>query len=49
MSLEAKMEMYEGIVEPSLLYESEVWGLNAHERNGLEAVEMYTIECVINL
>ena len=32
VSREAKVGMYEGIVESSLLYGSEVWGLNVHER-----------------
>ena len=37
---EAKVGMYEGIVEPSLLYGSEVWGQNTYERKRIEAVEM---------
>ena len=38
--------MYERIVEPSLLYGSEVWGLNVHERKRIEAVEM---NCLRNI
>ena len=34
------MGMYEGIVEPSLLYGSEVWGLNMNDRKRIEVVEM---------
>ena len=43
---EAKVGMHEGIVEPSLLYGSEVWGLNTHERKRIEAVEM---NCLRNI
>jgi len=39
VSVEAKVGMYEGIVEPSLMYGSEVWSLNVHERKRVEAVE----------
>ena len=37
---EAKVGMYEGIVEPSLLYRSEALGLNMHERKQTKEVEM---------
>merc|ERR1712105_304859 len=40
MSMEAKVGMYEGIVEPTLLYGCEAWTLNVHERRKVEAVEM---------
>ena len=32
--------MYEGIIEPSLLYGCEVWTLKVGERKRMEAVEM---------
>ena len=32
VSREAKVGMHEGIVEPRLLYSSEIWVLNVHER-----------------
>jgi len=31
MSMEAKVGMYEGIVEPTLLYGCEAWTLNVHK------------------
>ena len=37
---EANIGMYEGIIEPSLLYGCEVWTLKVHERKRIEAVEM---------
>ena len=40
ISREAKVGMYEGIIEPSLLYGSEAWTLKLHERKRIEAVEM---------
>ena len=40
LSMKAKVGMYEGIVEPSLLYGSEVWCLNVQNRRRMEAVEM---------
>ena len=40
VSREAKVGMHEGIVESSLLYGSEVWGLNVHERKRTEVVHM---------
>ena len=39
VSMEAKVGMYERIVEPTLLYGSEVWMLNTNERKKVEAVE----------
>ena len=46
LSTEAKVGMYEAIVEPSLLYGSEVWVLNVHERKRVQAVEM---NCMRNI
>ena len=46
MSREAKMGMYEGIIQPSLLYGSEVWVLNKRERKKMQAVEM---SCLRNI
>ena len=43
---EAKVRMYEWIVEPSLLHGSEVCGLNVHERKRTEALEM---KCLRNI
>ena len=40
ISHEAKVGMYEGIIEPSLLYGCEVWTLKVRERKRMEAVEM---------
>ena len=40
VSREAKVGMYEGIIEPSPLYGCEVWTLKVHERKETEAVEM---------
>ena len=40
ISREAKVGMYEGIIEPSLLYGCEVWSLKVRERKRMEAVEM---------
>ena len=46
MSREAKVGMYEGIVEPSLLYGCEAWVMNVRERRKVEAVEM---SCLRNI
>ena len=46
VSREAKVGMYEGIVEPSLLYGCEVWSLKVRDRKRIEAVEM---ECLRNI
>ena len=43
---EAKVGMYEGIIEPSLLYGCEVWMPKVHERKRMEAVEM---NCLTNI
>ena len=43
---EAKVGMYEGIIEPSLLYGWEVWSLKVRERKRMEAVEM---NCLRNI
>ena len=40
MSVQAKVGMYKGIVEPSLLYACETWVMNVHERKKVEVVEM---------
>ena len=40
ISIGAKVGMYEGVVEPTLLYGSETWVLNVGERKRIEAVEM---------
>ena len=46
MSMEAKVGMYEGIVEPTLLYGCEAWTLNVHERRKVEAVEMSCLRSI---
>ena len=46
ISREAKVGMYEGIIEPSLLYGCETWVLNVHDRRRMEAVEM---NCMRNI
>lgn len=46
VSREAKVGMYEGIIEPSLLYGSEVWVLNTQERRRVEAVEMNCLRSI---
>ena len=46
ISREAKVGMYEGIIEPSLLYGCETWVLNVHDRRRMEAVEM---DCLRNI
>ena len=43
------MGLYEGIVESTLLYGSEVWGLNVHERKRIEAVEMNCLRNICGL
>ena len=46
ISREAKVGMYEGIIEPSLLYGCEVWSLKVRERKRMEVVE---INCLRNI
>ena len=46
ISREAKVGMFEGIVEPSLMYGSEVWVLNKSERKKIEAVEMNCLRSI---
>ena len=46
VSREAKVGMYEGIVEPSLLYGCEAWVMNVHERRRVEAVEMNCLRSI---
>ena len=41
--------MYEGIIEPSLLYECEVWTLKVCERKRMEAVEMNSLRNLCGL
>ena len=49
VSREAKVGMYEGIVEPSLLYGCEAWVMNVHERKRVEAVEMNCLRSICGL
>merc|ERR1712002_1299798 len=46
ISREAKVGMYEGIIEPNLLYGCETWALNKKDRKRMEAVEM---NCLRNI
>ena len=41
--------MYEGIIEPSLLYGCEVWSLKVRERKRMEAVEMNCLRNICGL
>ena len=41
--------MYEGIIEPSLLYGCEVWTLKVRERKRMEAVEMNCLRNISDL
>ena len=41
--------MYEGIIEPSLLYGCEGWTLKVHERKRMEAVEMSCLRNICDL
>ena len=45
----AKVGMYEGIIEPSLLYGCEMWSLKVHERKREEAVEMNCLRNICGL
>ena len=49
LSKEAKVGMFEGIVEPSLLYGSETWVMNKSERKKIEAVEMDCLRSICDL
>ena len=49
ISQEAKVGMYEGIIEPSLLYGCEVWTLKVSERKRMEAVEMNCLRNICGL
>ena len=49
ISREAKVGMYEGIVEPSLLYGCETWVLNVRDRRRMEAVEMNCLRNICRL
>merc|ERR1712002_28541 len=46
MSVQAKVGMYKGIVEPSLLYTCETWVTNVPERKKVEAVEMSCLQSI---
>ena len=46
ISREAKVGMYEGIIEPTLLYGCEVWMMKTRDRKRMEAVEM---NCLRNI
>ncbi|MEL7520935.1 MAG: reverse transcriptase family protein, partial [Cyanobacteria bacterium J06553_1] len=46
MSMEAKVGMYEGIIEPTLMYGCEAWVMNVHERRKVEAVEMSCLRSI---
>ena len=46
---EAKVGMYEGIIEPSLLYGCETWVLNVCDRKRMEAVEMNCLRNICGL
>ena len=49
ISQEAKVRMYEGIIEPALLYDCEVWTLKVRERKRMEAVEMNCLRNICGL
>ena len=46
MGLQPKVGMFEGIVEPTVLYGSETWTLNLTEKRRLEAVEMAGLRAI---
>ena len=49
ISQEAKVGVYERIIEPSLLYGCEGWMLKVHERKRMEAVEMNCLRNICGL
>ena len=49
ISREAKVGMYEGIIEPSLPYGCETWVLNVCDRKRMEAVEMNCLRNICGL
>ena len=49
ISQEAKVGMYEGIIEPSLLYGCELWTLKVRERKRMEAVKMNCLRNICGL
>ena len=49
ISREAEVGMYEGIIEPSLLYGCEMWTLKVRERKRIEAVEMNCLRNICGL
>ena len=46
MDAQAKLGMYEGIVEPTVLYGCEAWTLNVTEKRRLEAMEMTGLRAI---
>lgn len=40
MGMKAKRELYKRIIVPTVIYESELWGLKERERDTLEVFEM---------
>ena len=49
ISREAKVGMYEGIIEPSLQHGCETWVLNVRDRKRMEAVEMNCLRNICGL
>ena len=49
ISQEAKVGMYKGIIEPSLLYGCDVWTLKVRERKRMEVVEMNCLRNICGL
>merc|ERR1712002_1362997 len=49
ISREAKVGMYEGMIEPSLLYGCETWVLNVQDRRRMESVEMICLRNICGL
>ena len=49
ISRETKVGMYEGIIEPSLLYGCEVWSLKVREGKKMEADEMNCLRNICGL
>ena len=49
ISPEAKVGMYEGIIEPNFLYGCEMWSLKVHERKRMEEVEMNCLRNIYGL
>merc|ERR1712002_507535 len=49
ISREAKVGMYDGIIEPSLLYGCETWVLKVQDRRRMKAVEMNCLRNICGL